>query len=332
MMTKNLTLIFFICLSLGAQAQFSMTSSSGNTYQELANPISLNNGAVWNEGSNFTVSYGFNFVLNNQTHTALTVKGGGGINFPGSGTKELQVFFTPFGGYLLRDQGTSSSLSDISYEVSGSEGNKVLKVQWKNAGFVQWHSTSSPTDYINFQIWLFEADHHLEIHFGSSNASPGTYGYPVNTSMSNPGPCINLHYDQCSSVFNIHGPADLPSYMFYNLCSPNYSFLEGTPSDGMMYAILPSIATATTEARSTSALSVFPNPAKDNLQISNVPADIQAIRLANISGQTYETNYAYNSANEVRFSVDNLPDGIYFVKIITVSEQVLYQKFLKSSR
>lgn len=205
-------------------------------------------------------------------------------------------------------------------------------MQWKNAGFVQWHSTSSPTDYINFQIWLFEADDHLEIHFGFSNASPGTYGYPVNTSMSNPGPCINLHYDQCSSVFNIYGPADLPSYLFYNLCSPNYSFLEGTPSNGIIYNILPSIATATTEARITSALNVFPNPAKDNLQISNAPADIKAITLVNISGQTYETNYTYNSTGELQFSVNNLPDGIYFVKMITASEQVLYQKFLKSSR
>ncbi len=321
-----------MCLSLVAQAQFSMTSSSGNSYQELANPVSLNNGTVWNEGSNFTFSFGFNFVINGQTNAALTVKGGGGVNFPGSGFKELQVFFTPFGGYLLRDRGTNTSLSDISYEVSGSNGNKVMKVQWKNAGFVQWYSTSNTTDYVNFQIWLFEADHHMEIHFGSSKASPGTYGYPVNTSNSNPGPCINLDYEQCSSVFNINGPADLPSYMFYNLCSPNYSFLQGTPSNGIIYNILPSLATATTEARSSYVLTVFPNPAKDNLQISNVPADIKAITLVNISGQTYETNYTYNSASEVQFSLNNLPDGIYFVKMITVSEQLLYQKFLKSSR
>lgn len=331
-MKKNLTLLFFMGLSWVAQAQFSMTSSSGNSYQELANPVSLNNGTVWDEGSNFIVSFGFNFVINGQTNTALTVKGGGGVNFPGSGFKELQLFFTPFGGYLLRDRGTNTSLSDISYEVSGSDGNKVLKVQWKNAGFVQWYSTSSTTDYINFQIWLFEADHHMEIHFGSHQASPGTYGYPGSTSISNPGPCINLNYDQCSSVFNIYGPADLPSYLFYNLCSPNYSFLQGTPSNGMIYNILPSIATATTEARNTFALTAFPNPAKDNLQISNVPADIKAITLVNISGQTYETNYTYNSASEVQFSLNNLPDGIYFVKMITVSEQLLYQKFLKSSR
>jgi len=92
MMKKTLILILFIGLSFASQAQFSMTSSSGNSYQELANPVSLTNGTVWNEGSNYTVSFGFNFTINNQTTTALTVKGGGGINFSGSSTKEATGF------------------------------------------------------------------------------------------------------------------------------------------------------------------------------------------------------------------------------------------------
>lgn len=134
-----------------SKAQYSMTTGMEN-YQALDNPTSLNQGSVWDEGSTYQVYFNFDFEIYGQTFTALNVFAGGGLSFPGLGNKELFVYHTPFGGYMLKDRGGTSSASDINYQIEGQAGDRVLKIEWKNAGFVQWYNTSSLTDYADLQI------------------------------------------------------------------------------------------------------------------------------------------------------------------------------------
>lgn len=318
-------------MSLTLKGQYSMNTTL-TSYQDITNPISVNNGNIWDEASSYPIYFNFNFTINGQTYTALNIQAGGGINFPGLGTKELLIYHTPFGGYLLKDKGTATSLSDISYEISGIAGQQILKIQWKNAGFVQWYPTSDTSDFVDFQIWLFESDDHIEIHFGSNSTDPGTYGYPDATSDSNPGPSIKFLFDTCNNMFGVTGPCNLPSYWFYNSCQPNYTFIDGTPSTGVTYNIYPT-GTGSFEINSDQ-ISIYPNPASDYLFISRLNNNslTQAIEILDVLGNLcLVLDNSLNNDNIKVISIKGLAPGIYFLRLTNSDNHFIVKKFLINS-
>ena len=323
---KTLVLILIsVLMGYSLQAQYSMNTTY-STYQELINPVSVNNGNVWNSGSDYPIFFNFNFYIYDQNFTALSVRGGGGLNFPGVGCKELFLFHTPFGGYMLRDKGTTNSLSPIDYEISGNTGQQVLKIQWENAGFEQWFTSSDTSDFVDFQIWLFESDNHIEIHFGSHQADPGTYGYPEATSDPNPGPSIKFEFDTCSNIFALMGPCDLPSYWFMDACQPNYSFIDGTPSNGITYNIYPTNVGLTEKYPEKIAL--FPNPASDWIAVY-LPASVDDISLLITNALGIETVRIKNIRNGERIDLSNFHSGLYLYKIIQGTSVISKGKLIK---
>lgn len=217
-----------------AQDEPYISITSTEDYVELINPISVNDGEIWSSESSYLLNFDFDFIIFDQTFSSLVVEAGGGISFPNSEYKSIQVYHIPFGGYLLKDKGEDISISNINYEVIGDEWHKIIKIQWNNAGFNQWFSTSDTADYVNFQIWIFQEDAHIELHFGSHQTDEGTYGYP-----QSPGPSIKFDFDNCSNVLSYYNASDDPLYDFFDMCYPNYSFIHGTPSSGITYSIIP---------------------------------------------------------------------------------------------
>jgi hypothetical protein len=235
-----LSLLFFINYTLYAQNNPYQCFTRTVDYVDLVNPVPVNAGAVWNAETTYPIDFDFNFVIYDQTFSYFVVEAGGGISFPNSGYKAIRVYHTPFGGYYLQDKGVGSSVSSIGYEVSGEDLHKIIKVQWKNAGFIQWYANSDPTDYVDFQIWIFQEDAHIELHFGPNQTDAGTYGYPDGTSDPDPGPSIKFYYDSCSNVLSYYLAADNPAHDYFDMCEPNYSFIDGTPSENTTYIIQPS--------------------------------------------------------------------------------------------
>jgi hypothetical protein len=330
---KTAILFFSVCLmTFSLKAQYSMNTTL-TTYQDISNPISVNNGNIWNEGSSYPIYINFNFHISGQTYTALNVQAGGGINFPGIGTKELYIYHTPFGGYLLKDKGTTTTLSNISYENSGVIGQQILKIQWKNAGFIQWYSTSDTSDFVDFQVWLYESDNHIEIHFGSNSVDPGTYGYPEATSDSNPGTSIKFLFDTCNNMFGVTGPCNLPSYWFFDSCIPNYTFIDGTPSTGITYNIYPTNNVGLSENNSEQ-INIFPNPANDNLFISrlNNNSSIQSIEILDVLGNLcLILDNSLDNENIKAISIKGLTSGIYFLKLTNSDNQAIIKKLIINS-
>ncbi len=330
-MKRSLLLFCLIVFCLSAQAQWTFSTTTA-TYAELVNPVSVNNGIIWTETSDFQVPIPFAFNLTGQPHPIINLKAGGGLHFPGLGTKELLVFHTPFGGYWLRDKGTTTSLSAISYEVSGAVGQRIVKFQWKNAGFRPSQPTSDPNDFVNFQIWLFEADNHLEVHFGPHNTSPVTYGNPPGQTAQNQGPSVKLVFNNCTNILGLNGPANQPSHIFYNNCSPNYSFIQGSPASGVVYNFSPAV-TGIPEIKA-GALKMFPNPVRTSLIVKGFPADLtlKEVTVTTLTGQVvYKQNNPFKGKEILEIPFQGVADGVFLVKLETESGQVIIRKIIRSN-
>jgi hypothetical protein len=312
-MKTPLLLLLSLFMWCTLQGQYTLNTTS-TPYEELTNPISMNNGIPWYSGVDFTLNFNFNFYIYDQTFTSVYVEPGGGLSFPFNGTKKLYVFHTPFGGYLLNDKGTTTSLSPIDYEISGITERRILKIQWRNAGFEQWYTTSDTADFVDFQIWLFEIDNHLEIHFGNHQTDPGTYGYPVATSDTNPGPSVLFKFDSCSNIFALTGPCDQPTSWFMNSCPPpNYSFIDGTPSNGITYSFYPGPVGINEKHAERNRL--FPNPTADwcTIQLSSPGTDFDLV-ITNVMGA--EMKRFENVEDAQRIDLSALQPGLYLYKIM----------------
>lgn len=296
-------------------------------YADLIDPVNVTNSDIWDENSVYVVDIGFRFILNNQAYTKLNIYAGGGISFSGKQERSLRVFHTPFGGYLLTCRNNMPSESMIEYTVSGEESDRIFKIQWKNAGFVQWYPTSSANDFIDFQIWLYESDDKLEIHFGNSLTNPGTYGYPDATSDANPGPSVQLSHYNCEKVLCILDYANNPSYDYLDLCFPNYSFIDGTPECNIIYQFIPEQTFVGVLTSPKSEIKIFPNPITDFLIISG-EEQIKLIDIYSLTGKLIQ-KIPVNFTDSKLIRTENFIAGRYIVKVTLKNSDVICQSFIK---
>ena len=60
--------------------------------------------------------------------------------------------------------GMTDSLSPVSYQLGGVPGSRILKVEWKNAGFhMDIAADNKSVDFVNLQIWLYEESNDIEL-------------------------------------------------------------------------------------------------------------------------------------------------------------------------
>jgi hypothetical protein len=282
-----------------------------DSYIPLLSPVLLTNSEIWNSTLNYTID--FDFRVYDKAYTKINVISGGGITFSGEDEKQLYIYHTVFGGYMLQSKGDTVAKSSICYEIVGPEKKHILKIQWANAGFVQWYTTSDTADFANFQIWLYEEDYHIEIHFGENFTDPGTYGYPDGTSDSDPGTGIMFLFNDCSSMLCISGTADNPSYDFLNFCSPNQRFIDGTPSSGIIYNITTDYVSTEIKKEAIHPLTVYPNPIESEFFVNNDKV-IDQIRIYNINGEIiyFQRN---TGQTQLRIQLGNIKSGLYLIEI-----------------
>jgi hypothetical protein len=319
----------YLMMSSVLMAQYTVNTTS-NPYQDLVNATSLNQGAVWANSSIYQIYFNFNFEINGQVYTALNVHAGGGLSFPGLGVKELFVVHSPFGGYFLQDKGTTVSQSSISYTISGIVGQRILKIQWKDAGFVPNGTTPTNTaDFMNYQIWLFEQDNHIEIRFGDNQFDRTTFGQSA--SSSNHTLSIKLLHDDCNNMLGLQGAANLPSYWFFNSCIPNYTFISGAPSSGVTYVFWPVIFTNINKIMED-AVRIYPNPTTKDIWIDAIPESfgLESISLHDITGKTVLTKHTRGWTNTaIPLTLQNLPSGIYIVNLRGKNGTIHSRKIIK---
>ncbi|MBF9141745.1 T9SS type A sorting domain-containing protein [Hymenobacter properus] len=309
-----LKLSFFFLLAFQLKAQnspFVFQSLSQQPYADLAAPVqSLNNGALWDRNSSFAVPLGFTFTYRNQAITSINVLARG-VQFVGLGNLYMFVYNTPFGGNLIQDRGianNTASMSPVSYAVSGAAGNRIGKIEWKNAGVIQSSPTpQDPTHFVSCQLWLYEQGGKIEIHFGPS--------FTTATSFQNNSIFVKTYSDNNLAVTPT-GNSNNPSYVVENCNIPCYGSVTGAPAQGTVYVFNPntSFATAARQSAAT-AFSVYPQPARQQLTIDlkGAPAAATEGQLIDAQGRVVHSFQIsqQQAAAPVTIALPTLATGLY---------------------
>jgi len=324
----HVAFIAFCCMTLQAQTY---TFSLGNqTYNNLTAPTSLNGTATWDDPS-FEIPLGFNFNFFNSAVTALYIsdEGVGGLLLPVAQTTGSHFAMLPFGadivdrGYVIEDGlSPTGSQSNISYQLEGVMGSRILKIEWNNVGFYgDIADNNSSNDFANFQLWLYETSNIFEIHFGPSNIADADASFDGETGPPIAfAPEVNFDTGEFSSnSIVMSGPADNP---VANLTTEEL-YLTGMPSNGITYRFTP--ASLQVNESQKKDFSMYPNPVRTTLNLK-FAADLQinSIEVVDLTGKIVQKVGAdYDAIN-----VASLTNGIYVLRMTTATG-VLTQKFVK---
>ena len=322
-MKKSFFLSVFVFSTIYLNAQSTYIFQTENLpYQNLNGGISLNNGEIWDDPA-YTIPLGFDFVLGELSYNT--------IYFPADGLGAVLTTFhsLEFGstgiimpiGQDVVDLGetTGTSLSPISYKIEGSNGNHILKVEWNNAGF--WDDPYS-SDFMNFQVWLYEGTNILEYRYG-----PSQIDTPLESYEEEEGPIVVFAplIDNDNEVFAQDGyfltgdPANPNVIVLTDDNEPEGSLVGNIPN-GTVYRFTPQ--SLSVDDFTQNDFRIYPNPSSDYLNIVTHSSDYN-FSVYNSLGQKMVVK-----KNDDRLDISNLSNGIYFINIETETGSVT-TKFIK---
>lgn len=225
----SFSLISFYTLAQSGKYNF---SSSTETYNEISGIVINSNSSLFKD----SINAGFNLDLNDHISQKLYIS----RNYFTCNNAIQGSGLTAFGAELTE--------GEISYEISGNTGNKILKIQLKNLKF--GHDFSQ-VDFINYQLWIHE-NGIIEIRFGPNQITNAVWDYYYDEK----GPYIGFQH----------------SWLKGNPLNPSLdtasSRIMGTPSNGRVYRFTPKNVSVN-EHDKIQNLVLFPNPAADKLMIGS---------------------------------------------------------------
>jgi len=106
----------------------------------------------------------------------------------------------------------------------------------------------------------------------------------------------------------------LGNFDFCSRFSGTFDINSGTISNGITFCAAGEICWGNVnENKTISSINIFPNPVKESLTINLSNFKIKTVEIINILGKTI---YLQNvNSNEINISRNNVPSGIYFVKV-----------------
>jgi hypothetical protein len=279
-------------------APYAFTKTT-ETYTYLSGGTSLNQNQIWDDPE-FEVPIGFNFQFFGQSIDSLYI--GAGLGALVLDSYNSGYALVPFEADLI-DRGdiTGTSVSPITYKLEGTPGNRIFKLEWRNAGFYnEGDSLGTLNDYVNIQLWLFENNSMIEMHYGASSISNAMVDY----------------YFETGAVIGVENFID-NQYLYLSGTTANptptemFTYINGTPADGTVYRFTPT-ATGIEATQLATALNVFPNPMQQTavvLVYGLTPNDAQ-LRVYDAIGRTVKQIDNINS-NQIKISREGLSSGIY---------------------
>lgn len=337
--TNNMKSIYIslllVCSTLMIHAQESLPyifSVEQEAYQPLENPSSLTFNAIWDDPA-FTVFIPFDFHYMGDTITSLNTTEDllGGVLFAGipdiTATDLIVAHFSDLIDLGFRE---GKSLSSINSEITGEEPNRIVKIEWKNAGFYNEVADTSFTiqSFVNFQAWFYESTNDIEYRFGPSFiASPLVHDVGgVSCALADD---LNLGTGFIKFFWALQGDPANPSVnegVDIDINAQDPPFLNSDPSDGTVYRFS-SLVTSTDEiVKDLKGVKIFPSLANEVLYLENTLAKNLQYRIVNQSGFLMSEGNTSSSQEEI--DISSLSAGNYFM-ILSEENRIATKKFIK---
>ena len=311
--------ILSLFFTLSATAQYEFTVATG-TYTNLVGSTSLNDGEVWDDPQ-YAIPIGFEFQLYDELIDEIFIGENfyGGVLTTASDYYGISPLIVAYGTDII-DRGYEDpyevSLSNISYMLEGEVGSQILKIEWNNAGFYgELTEDDISTDFLNFQLWLYEGSNNIEIHFGPSSVTQ-----PEESYEGDDGPWVGLisEYDR-NNDYNLPGivltgdptaPDVLEIGDYYDV-----GFLDGTIPDGTIYRFSNAMVDVGEHSYVSTEVRLVPNPADDVCKIiaEELSGRIEDVTIMQPDGSNAKS--ARISNNQIDLS--GIASGMYLVRIGT---------------
>jgi hypothetical protein len=320
--------IIFTLVNFKFYAQDYTFVKTTETYVDLENPTSLNNGLTWSY-PNYTIPIGFDFHFFNQYINTFYINElfDASILINSDEVNGNVAALVPFGANLM-DRGydinlsepTDGSLSTLSYQTIGDIGSRIFKMEWNNVGFSGdiWDYEFMATDYANFQLWCYESSNIIELRFGESYFEHFSSSFYDET-----GPLIGLF-----PSINEDGPTQNGLILQGSALNPTMLntmstvFLNGTPPNGTVFKFTPTTANIQ-EENNQQLCKVYPNPTSDLFEIK----EIENLQIGYIFDGYGRIVKEFKNKN---ISIKELESGIYFIKILDNQNRILTNKIIKN--
>lgn len=311
------------------QAIFDYTfASSTDFYVELDNPTVLTDGVIWDEET-YLLALGFTFYVGNEGFDTVAIHANGYLTFVNNTVNATHTAMI-FGDVDLQDRGvgTVTAKSPISYQIDGSLGSQIVKIQYKNAGFFD----GIPSDSVNFQVWIYENLDKIEYRFGQSSIAN-----PLIVFQGNTGAICGLYTANANSFltgFTLTNVAASPdTAQFANLELFNLPSLNSLIPENSVYTFAHNHPVATEfMASEPLAIHIFKNPTTDFSIINMVLPERTMIYLDvfDINGKRLKTEKIFSPQGECQIMVDlsKYPPSVYFCQI-RINEQIFIEKLIK---
>jgi hypothetical protein len=287
---------------------YTFTYSTG-TYTDLMGGTNISAGMTWDDPQ-LACPIGFDFKLFGVAFDTAWVSDPWEVGFGTDIGDGFDYYFTPYGADLLDrsfGDGTNKPKSPISYLLVDTAPNRILKIEWRNAGYLEEimdTNITKKTNFINLQLWLYETTNNIEIHWGAHNVTIPEIIYAGET-----GPYIGLNNDIALKYYTLTGDSTKPK-----ITPQPFGFINGTPPNGMIYKFDAGYINSIADQKSN-IYSVYPNPVRDVLQI-RMPDNRERliITIFNMQGKEIMTSQ-FSNTNHVHLNVNALDQGIYLLKI-----------------
>jgi len=328
MKTLSIIIAVLICSIYSSKSQTYSFQTSNATYTALFNPVSLNNGEVW-EMADFIIPIGFDFwFFNSSIDTLYFFESAPAMLSSSNEEGGFHKLLIPFGASLV-DRGllTGHSLSPLSYQLSGEPGSRILKIEWKNVGFAfEFYNNNTLNDYTNFQLWLYETSGNIEIYHGPTSVLHPELAY---ADESGPSTALIPKYDYEADTISSKS-----LWLLGNPTNPmmvetdNFIFLDGTIPPNTVYQF--NNLSVANDSKPAVISAIYPNPVMDILNIRlkaahNLPA---TALICDMTGRKVYNASINQNQGEIQIPVSNLNTGIYQL-IIKQGQETYTSRFVK---
>lgn len=236
-----ITALLFLAPLSQAQPLYTFSYSTGNTYNALStSPVELfvddPDYDSWDDGLSESIPIGFSFVYNYQAYTTFKVCANGFITLDENFVWNDELYWN----YLessyrklviapLWDDFTINEGGSIRYQVTGSAGNKILKIEFNDLTF--WLDEEQRF-HIKFQVWLYEGTNVIEFRYGDDESVNSWW------SFSDGGINIGLNDERDKSFMSIT-PGPTPTYSFTEDVEIGFNGMEDYVNNGLLYRFTP---------------------------------------------------------------------------------------------